>query len=62
MSPESFTYWLQGFLEVTGATTITPEQVQIIKDHLALVFEKKTPSYQPIPPNYFLDQPLIVTC
>jgi hypothetical protein len=42
MTSEQFTYWLQGFLEVSGQTVITAEQTQIIKDHLNLVFEKKT--------------------
>lgn len=42
-NPEIFAYWLQGFFELTDATTLTPEQVKMIKDHLSLVFEKVTP-------------------
>lgn len=45
MTTEQFTYWLQGFFEIQGAQEVTPTQVQIIKDHLALVFNKVTPNY-----------------
>jgi len=48
MTPENFCYWLQGYLEIATAGDVeddlTPEQVQCIKDHLALVFQKVTPS------------------
>ena len=43
MSPEAFTYWLQGFVEIANTDTISEKQWQIIKDHLKLVFDKKTP-------------------
>lgn len=42
MTPQDFTYWLQGFFELSGATSLTPEQVKIIKEHLSLVFKKET--------------------
>jgi hypothetical protein len=42
--PKSFCYWLQGYFEL-GGENLSPQQVQIIKDHLALVFNKVTPSY-----------------
>lgn len=42
MTPESFCYWLQGFFELQNPKTITPEQVAVIKEHLALVFTKVT--------------------
>lgn len=44
MTPEQFTYWLQGFAEV-NQTNPDPKQWQIIKDHLKLVFDKKTQIY-----------------
>lgn len=42
MTPQEFCYWLQGFLEVSGAKEIKAEQLKSIKDHLALVFVKVT--------------------
>lgn len=59
MTSEQFTYWLQGFAEL-HATPPSPEQWLAIRDHLALVFEKRTPLVRQgaipntIPlPNYF---------
>lgn len=43
MNETEFTYWLQGFFELSNAEELTREQVKIIKDHLSLVFDKKTP-------------------
>ena len=45
MTAEQFTYWLQGFMEVANPSTLDERQTQIIKDHLALVFDKKTPEW-----------------
>lgn len=45
MKPEQFVYWLQGYFELTGSNELSEQQVGIIKDHLALVFKKETPSY-----------------
>lgn len=42
MNSEAFTWWLQGFFELTGAETLNQEQVKMIKEHLALVFTKVT--------------------
>jgi len=50
MSPQDFTYWLQGYLELSGAQALNEEQVTIIKEHLQLVFEKK-PRPTPITPD-----------
>ncbi|MCS7758614.1 hypothetical protein ACM7I9_09325 [Pseudomonas aeruginosa] len=44
MTPEQFAYWLQGFVELNGATPNETQWLQI-KDHLKIVFEKRTPSY-----------------
>lgn len=43
MTPENFVYWLQGFFELTESKNLSESQVQVIKNHLALVFDKKTP-------------------
>lgn len=45
MTPENFVYWLQGFLEIQGPDSISKQQVEIIKDHVALVLKKETPEY-----------------
>jgi len=42
MTERDFVYWLQGFMEISGAKELTPEQVQIINDHLKLVLNKVT--------------------
>lgn len=44
MSPENFIYWLQGYFEISGNKKLNESQVQIIKDHLKLVFDKQTPN------------------
>jgi hypothetical protein len=38
MTSRDFVYWLQGFFEISNPETITPEQIETIKKHLALVF------------------------
>lgn len=44
MTSTEFAFWLQGYLELReDDKPLTPKQVQIIKDHLALVFTKVTP-------------------
>lgn len=51
MDSTNFCYWLKGFFEISGADTLTKEQVQEIKNHLDLVFKKMTPNvYESIPP------------
>ena len=39
MNTIDFCFWLQGFFEVTEATEVTPKQVEMIKNHLNLVFK-----------------------
>lgn len=43
LSPESFCYWLQGFMEMQNPEELDSKQTQIIKDHLNEVFDKVTP-------------------
>jgi hypothetical protein len=53
MTPEQFTYWLQGFVEIRDkeAVGLTEKQWDIIKDHLQTVFHKVTPTYPPLAPS-----------
>lgn len=50
MTSRDFTFWLQGFFEIAEETEITPRQVEIIKNHLKLVF------YYDIDKSYEVDQ------
>lgn len=63
MTPEQFTYWLQGYTELNGSQP-TPEQWKIIKDHLQLVFNKVTPNYSYLPkftnPDHINPYPTII--
>ncbi len=44
MTPENFCYWLQGYFEISQNNWgLAQYQIQIIQDHLNLVFDKKTP-------------------
>ena len=43
MKESDFVYWLQGFVELSDTDTISEKQWLMIKDHLKLVFDKKTP-------------------
>jgi hypothetical protein len=60
MSPEQFTFWLQGFFELTDSNKLSSNQVKMIKEHLGLVFNKVTPPLEqkPKPSEFdkFLDE------
>lgn len=43
MSPENFVYWLQGRAELLPDQPPTAEEWKMIREHLALVFNKVTP-------------------
>ena len=43
MTAEQFAYWLQGYMEMSNPSSLSVRETRIIKDHLALVFDKKTP-------------------
>ena len=38
MYSQDFCYWLQGYFEISGAEELNKEQIEIIKNHLNLVF------------------------
>lgn len=42
MTPENFCYWLQGLFEVKNPDTLNRAETAMIKEHLKLVFEKRT--------------------
>lgn len=50
MTSRDFAYWLQGFFEISDPVTISAEQTDMIKRHLALVFfHEIDPSYSSNP-------------
>jgi hypothetical protein len=56
---ENFCFWLQGFFELNGgAASITPEQAEQIKTHLALVFKHDPAMEHPAPILPRLPDPL----
>jgi hypothetical protein len=57
MTAEQFTYWLQGFIEINDPETLGVRETQIIKDHLASVFNKQTPDRLTTIPNKGIAQP-----
>lgn len=46
MNAEQFSYWLQGFTELTAGQQPTAEQWKSITDHLKTVFVKVTPEFK----------------
>ena len=44
MTERDFIYWLNGFFELSNPSTLDEKQVQIIKEHLAFVLNKQTPT------------------
>jgi ABC-type histidine transport system ATPase subunit len=47
VNPESFCYWLQGFLEMSpDLKTLDEKQLQMLREHLQLVFLKMTGATQ----------------
>ena len=43
MNAQDFCFWLQGMFELTNTKTLSKQQVEIIRNHLQLVFTKVTP-------------------
>jgi hypothetical protein len=39
MNSVDFCYWLQGYFEISGSKELSTEQVEIVKNHLHLVFK-----------------------
>jgi len=44
MTPENFLHWLNGFFELTLATTISTSQMVLIKEKLDLALKSSTTS------------------
>jgi hypothetical protein len=59
MTPEQFTYWLQGFFELSGTTTLNEEQIVCIKEHIGLTLTKVT-TLSPKQENSIPDNRIII--
>lgn len=46
MNEKDFCYWLNGYIELNGELP-SPQQWEMIKEHLKLVFNKVTPPPKP---------------
>jgi hypothetical protein len=58
MDPLNFCYWLQGFMEIDDPEALSTRQIDVIRDHLALVFEKMTPDRSTlVSPNTSAERP-----
>ena len=53
MNAEQFVYWLNGYLELSGAQELNADQVKSVREHLALVLHKVTPPLENPKPTYF---------
>lgn len=49
MTSNQFVFWLQGFFELSESNTLSEKQVEVVKNHLKLVF------YHEIDPSYSSD-------
>ena len=53
MNAEQFVYWLNGYLELSGAQEMSSEQLKCIREHIALVMRKVTPPLEDPNPGHF---------
>ena len=59
MTAEQFVYWLQGYMELSDSKLMSSRQVEVVKDHLALVFNKVTPDRQLLNEASTIQDPLV---
>lgn len=43
MDSRDFCFWLRGFFEISGNTTLNKDQAKVVKEHLDKVFLKSQP-------------------
>jgi hypothetical protein len=39
MTSRDFVFWLQGFFEISKETSLSEDQIKVVKNHLAMVFK-----------------------
>lgn len=42
MNERDFCYWLKGYFELSHSAQLSQDQVDVIREHLDLVFDKRT--------------------
>lgn len=62
MTSDNFCYWLQGYLELTNSKTLSEGQVNMIKEHLSLVFNKVTSNTTDSGYEQFVDFRSVASC
>lgn len=63
MEYRDFAYWLQGYFELSGATSVTKEQLQVIRNHLNLALKyNQDKSIQTTTKEYFKNLPAGARC
>lgn len=55
MTEKTFCYWLNGFFELSETDKLSEKQVMMIKEHLALVFNKVTTGQPSVGDQFFID-------
>lgn len=55
MTPEQFTYWLQGFVELNRGRMPTKAQWKSVREHLSTVLVKVTPEVEDERPDRVAD-------
>jgi len=54
MTPRDFCYWFQGFIELSRDGQLDGTQLELVKQHLQLVFTKETQELEEIVLGDFL--------
>jgi hypothetical protein len=59
MNSLNFCYWLQGYVELsTNNKGLSPKQLDMVREHLKLVFKKETPDQDVLNVQLCSPQPL----
>lgn len=62
MTPRDFVYWLRGYIELSGSTTMNEDQVKMIDKHLDLVFAMGGPGLYVHGDNYVDGSTKMMSC
>lgn len=57
MTAQDFCYWLQDYMELENPTSINADRIEMIKEHLNLVFNKVTAAPKGLKPDRLISPP-----